>query len=401
MKRPAGSTPLAPSTINPVSARRPALIFVLGLLALLLTLTAQVAAAATACGGNGQRACCVTERPPGTSCDPGFREVPGCTGDCKCGGVNPFDALNSIGHCEPLFPPQTIVPCGGQGQRACCVIERPGQPSCNPGLHEVLGCNGNCTCGGPNPTGAIKSLGMCVANPPITACGGPGQRACCVTERPGQPSCNPGSHEVLGCNGNCVCGGPNPGFAIKSLGMCVANPPITSCGGVGQRACCVTERPGQPPCNQGLHEEGKCTGNCVCGGPNPGFALKSIGVCVANPAQPPATPCGAQGQRACCITERPINAPGCKPGFYEVQGCNLPDCRCGGNNPAGVVNSTGHCEPTCETAKAQLEAELAKTKAELDALKKGGSSVSGTKAPAPQPKLQQPMIKQAPPLLRR
>ena len=291
--------------------------------------------AATNCGGQGERACCLGERIP--SCNQGLHEVLGCSGNCTCGGFNPLNAANSIGHCEANPPPHVITVCGGPGQRACCVTERPGQPSCNPGYHEVLGCNtGNCVCGGPNPLNALKSIGHCEANQVITACGGPGQRACCVTERPGQPSCNQGFHEVLGCNtGNCVCGGPNPLNALKSIGHCEANPVITACGGPGQRACCVTERPGQPSCNAGFHEVLGCnTGNCLCGGPNPLNALKSIGHCEAET-------CGGLNQRACCVTER---IPSCNQGLHEVLGCTGPNCKCGGANPLGALNSIGHCE---------------------------------------------------------
>jgi hypothetical protein len=222
------------------------------------------------CGGAGQRACCVGEQIP--SCNPGFHEVGGCEGDCKCGGINPFGLANAIGHCEG------IADCGGAGQRACCVSERPGNP-CNPGTLELGGCSGNCVCGGPNPGYLVKSISHCFA---IAACGGPGQRACCVTERPGRP-CDQGAVEIPGCSGNCVCGGPapNPNGFLKSISRCVA---VTACGGAGQRACCVTER--FPSCNQGLIEVGGCSGDCRCGGANPGGALNSIGHC----APPPVTP---------------------------------------------------------------------------------------------------------------
>ena len=259
--------------------------------------------AAAPCGGAGQRACCVTERIP--SCNPGLHEVLGCSGNCTCGGANPLGAFNSVGHCVPNAPPAVISACGGVGQRACCVTER--VPSCNPGAHEVLGCSGNCICGGPNPAGALKAIGHCEANPVATPCGGVGQRACCVTER--VPSCNPGAHEVLGCSGNCTCGGPNPAGALKAIGHCEANPVVTPCGGPGQRACCVTER--IPSCNPGMKEVLGCSGNCTCGGPNPAGALKAIGHCVAQT-------CGGLGQRACCVTERVpscdlglLEVPGC------------------------------------------------------------------------------------------
>ena len=237
------------------------------------------------CGGAGQRACCVPEQLP--SCNPGFHEVAGCTGDCRCGGFNPGGIANAIGHCEPNAPPPPPpTACGGAGQRACCVIERPGNP-CNPGLQEVAGCAGNCTCGGPNPGGLVKSSSQCTAPIP---CGGAGQRACCVIERPGNP-CNPGLQEVAGCTGNCTCGGPNPGGLVKSSSQCTAPIP---CGGNGQRACCVIERPGNP-CNPGLLEIPGCTGNCTCGGINPGGLVKSISHCAAPPVttQQPSNSCSA------------------------------------------------------------------------------------------------------------
>ena len=266
--------------------------------------------------------------------------------------------------------------CGGANQRACCVTER--IPSCNSGMHEVLGCSGNCTCGGANPFGLAKSLGRCVPNPVISPCGGPGQRACCVTER--VPSCNAGSIEIPGCTtGNCVCGGANPGYALKSIGHCVsvtapAPQPVSACGGAGQRACCVGER--VPSCNPGFIEVPGCTtGNCTCGGPNPLGVLKSIGRCVSvtAPASQPVSACGGVGQRACCVGER---VPSCNPGFIEVPGCTTGNCTCGGPNPLGVLKSIGHCEGGCQPAKqtlsiiegrkAQLEAELARLNNEVN-----------------------------------
>jgi len=61
-------------------------------------------------------------------------------------------------------------------------------------------------------------------------------------------------------------------------------PAVTACGGAGQRGCCVTERPGGlfgAACHTGLHEAGTCSGaGCTCGGANPGGVAKSIGMCV-------------------------------------------------------------------------------------------------------------------------
>jgi len=303
--------------------------------------------------------------------------------------------------------------CGGANQRACCVTER--IPSCNSGMHEVLGCSGNCTCGGANPFGLAKSLGRCVPNPVISPCGGPGQRACCVTER--VPSCNSGSIEIPGCTtGNCVCGGANPGYALKSIGHCVsvtapAPQPVTACGGSGQRACCVGER--VPSCNPGFIEVPGCTtGNCTCGGPNPLGVLKSIGRCVSvtAPASQPISACGGAGQRACCVGER---VPSCNPGFIEVPGCTTGNCTCGGPNPLGVLKSIGHCEGGCQPAKqtlsiiegrkAQLEAELARLNNEVNKARQnvnqycGQASIQGggqTSGVAVAPHLQQRTLPQ-------
>jgi hypothetical protein len=178
-----------------------------------------------------------------------------------------------------------VAACGASGQRACCVSERLGFP-CDQGLQEGSNCVGPaCTCGGPNPGGSLKSMGMCVPVPApvhVTACGGQGQRACCVAEQ--LPSCNPGLREVSSCGGgaNCICGGLNPGSVLKSAGMCAPAPQapaITACGAQGQRACCLSER--FPSCDGGLRENAGCTAaNCTCGGPNPGAAVKSNGMCV-------------------------------------------------------------------------------------------------------------------------
>jgi neutral ceramidase len=116
-------------------------------------------------------------------------------------------------------------------------------------------------------------------------------------------------------------------------------PPVEPCGGTGQRACCVTER--IPSCNEGLIEYAGCTtGNCTCGGANPGGTAKSIGYCAAPPPPPPVASCGGAGQRACCVTER---VPSCNKGLIEMSGCTTGDCTCGGINPIGNLKSIGHC----------------------------------------------------------
>ena len=50
---------------------------------------------ASSCGGLGERACCVGER-DATSCDKGLIEIPGCGGECHCGGAS---LSSSSGHC--------------------------------------------------------------------------------------------------------------------------------------------------------------------------------------------------------------------------------------------------------------------------------------------------------------
>jgi neutral ceramidase len=255
--------------------------------------------------------------------------------NARGGAITPYEGVTNTFEVYSS-PPATgaITPCGAAGERACCAPERPFSP-CNAGLHEEGKCVGpTCTCGGANPGGLLKSIGLCVATPPppqITSCGGEGERACCAAERV-VATCNQGLHEEGNCVGpNCTCGGPNPGGLLKSIGLCARD---THCGGLGERACCMVERAGSP-CDSGLHEEGNCVGpNCTCGGANPGGLLKSISHCAAP------THCGAEGERACCLTER--TSP-CDQGFNQVVGCTTGNCTCGGDNPGGVLNSIGHC----------------------------------------------------------
>jgi microsomal dipeptidase-like Zn-dependent dipeptidase len=177
-----------------------------------------------------------------------------------------------------------------------------------------------------------------------SACGKDGERACCIgylEYAPDNPpggilSCDPGLKEadIGGCTdpNGCTCGGTNitlfgtgPG---QSLGMCIST---TSCGGVGQRACCngnlETAVAGKlVPCQDGLQEIPGCdetTGNCYCSIPDE----KSTGTCV----QP--THCGGLGERACCTANQEFadnNSPNsCESGFVAIPGCS-GDCTCGG-----------------------------------------------------------------------
>lgn len=160
--------------------------------------------------------------------------------------------------------------CGGKGERACCALERPGKP-CDSGLKESGRCTRSCACG----KGPGSSIGMCVAKgggdgpslpapptlPPlpapgkVSACGGEGQRACCLAER--APSCNAGLVERAGCTGNCACGvNAATGIDIpgNALGTC-ARPP--SCGAKGDRPCTLDVQiaAGRKSCNAGLAED--------------------------------------------------------------------------------------------------------------------------------------------------
>ncbi len=173
----------------------------------------------TPCGGEGQRACCLFESD--TNCDSGLIEVGPCTGDdCGFGDC-------SLGIC---VDPQ----CGGEGERACCANEQVilGVGNCEDGLIEVEdvlgvgGCAGECECIGTGSLGA-SSTGMCHRYQP---CGGEGQRACCIAER-GNP-CDEGLVEVPGCSGDCFCGGGafntvNDGVEGTSNSTCVRFEDIT------------------------------------------------------------------------------------------------------------------------------------------------------------------------------
>jgi hypothetical protein len=235
-------------------------------------------AEAGSCGGNGQRACCLLEADFG-SCTAGNTEHVGCDGDCGCGNI-PF--TNAITHCVTTPPPVVISSCGGNGQRACCVLEG---TACGAGNAEITGCSGNCLCGGLNPAG-VSSITSCRA---VTPCGSDGQRACCVTEprfidNLADAGCRSGLVEVSGTSGNNLCGGLNP-TGLGSITSCVP------CGSqVGARACGGVAGVGGT-CDAGMTEIlGICT-SCglkdqpVCIGEGgrprcePGFRSNALGFC--------------------------------------------------------------------------------------------------------------------------
>ena len=109
----------------------------------------------------------------------------------------------------------------------------------------------------------------------------------------------------------------------SSSGTCVA---VTPCGGEGQRACCIGERP-QGNCDPGLYERpGAPSGDNTCRG----GAARSSGTCVHF------THCGREGERACCIGERDTR---CDAGLKEAEGGVPPNARCSNN----LLFSAGHC----------------------------------------------------------
>lgn len=100
---------------------------------------------------------------------------------------------------------------------------------------------------------------------------------------------------------------------------------LTPCGGEGQRACCAGEGKN---CGAGLVEfPAPNSGQCA----NSAFGIQSSGVCRA------ITPCGGQDQRACCVTE----GQACKAGLVQISAPNSGQC---GNAAAGI-QSSGVCKP--------------------------------------------------------
>jgi microsomal dipeptidase-like Zn-dependent dipeptidase len=166
-------------------------------------------------------------------CQPGLVQLP-APNSGQCGNQAP--GIQSSGVCKP------IAPCGGNGQRACCVGEG---AACQAGLVQLPAPNSG-QCGNQAP--GIQSGGVCK---PITPCGGEDQRACCVGEG---ATCQAGLAQVRTPNSG-QCGNLAPG--VQSDGVCRR---VTACGGRGERACTVLEP--KPGCNPGLVEIAGCTGEC-------------------------------------------------------------------------------------------------------------------------------------------
>jgi microsomal dipeptidase-like Zn-dependent dipeptidase len=201
-----GLVPREPRGI-PCRLLLPALLFA-------LTLAMPTGAFAASCGGNGQRACCNGDGEfsnTAGACNSGTVYVNGCNdpNGCSCsGGI--ITSENSLGTCY------TPTSCGGAGQRACCNGDGEfsnNRLACNTGLVQLMGAcgpagGGSCVCG----AGIEFSSGTCVT--PNTACGGKGQRACCVgtleySNNRGNNGglCNDNLIAVPGCAGDCTCGG--------------------------------------------------------------------------------------------------------------------------------------------------------------------------------------------------
>jgi microsomal dipeptidase-like Zn-dependent dipeptidase len=121
----------------------------------LVVVLSVVGVAAQPCGGNGERACCIGEKPNVADCLPGLTQIPGCGANCSCTLNGNPTAFSSSGTCVKLSF------CGGQGQRSCLAIEN--ATPCIAGLTEVLGCTGDCL----GPSGQV-SPGMCTILQPIS-----------------------------------------------------------------------------------------------------------------------------------------------------------------------------------------------------------------------------------------
>ena len=288
-----------------------------------------------ACGGEGQRACCVGET--GFPCKAGLIEVSGCpqSGDCQCGGGSSFKASS---HCKRPSP------CGGLGERACCIDEQP-FGACKPNLVAIDGCTmgeEKCKCG----RGSLLSSAHRCA-PAAAPCGGVGERACCLGET--GFACKAGAREVNGCPygaDKCRCG---KGSSALASSRCEAPappppppPPDTPCGDRGQRACCLGET--GFACKSGAREVAGCpygAALCRCG---KGSSIQASSRCEAPPPPPPPpptdTPCGDRGQRACCFGE---TGYACKNGAKEVAGCpyGAALCKCG---KGSSVQASSRCQ---------------------------------------------------------
>lgn len=218
-------------------------------------LVCPIAAAATSCGGDGERACCVAsdERVTANGCNAGNIEQPKCgpdTGqsDCKCGGsgLAVFFGSSSSSHCA------AVAHCGENGERACCLSDDrfPDNPiplsaGCRgtadggvANLTEIAGgVPGTGVCGGSNLLG-LKSNGHCVP------CGTEGAHACVGGGIPDTEGCGPGLSK--GAFGLCsACGGDGQQLCRADVEDFMCNPGFHPAAGV----CREDRKIAEPDCN--------------------------------------------------------------------------------------------------------------------------------------------------------
>jgi hypothetical protein len=254
----------------------------------------------TACGGVGQRACCVVEAFP--SCDSGLIEKVGV--GPGAGDACPFGV--SLGTCyNPGFPPQ----CGDQNERDCELSEH--FQDCKAGLTSV--------------SGICRDTGTDFP----ADCGRKDQLACTIFQH--IPSCQTGLVELLAgfegsfCREIGIDGFPThcghdhqrpcrisehiPSCSdslVEFGGECRVSDELfpDACGDQDERACTLIEH--IPSCKSGLVELFNLSGGSICRR----FAADGF-----------PTHCGGGGEPACQVLE---HIPSCKPDAYEVATPHLP-----------------------------------------------------------------------------
>lgn len=288
--------------------------FLLVVIPVLCALPSKIAHAQS-CGAEGQRACCVGEAAFGP-CRSGLTEFPSPNAG-RCGGFNPL-GVQSSGICRQ------VTPCGGSGQRACCVGES-SFGACQRGLFEAPQANSG-QCAGALP--GVQSSGICR---PLTPCGGLGERACCVGES-SFGACQRGLAEQPRANSG-QCAGALPG--IQSSGICTA---VSPCGGLGERACCVGES-SFGACLSGLVEVPRANSG-QCAGAWPG--IQSSGVCESV--------CGAEGQPPC---RNGPDLPRCNAGLTNFRNTCVKSGQCGGRGQRPCTDM--EAKPACKGAQLEID----------------------------------------------
>lgn len=311
----------------------------------------------TPCGGLNQRACCLGE---GNACDTGqsLTEIPGCEGNCLCNGTGPF---SSSGTCRATSP------CGGDGERACCLGEGNGG-GCDAGqeLAERAGLlpiqePGYCL----NGVFGSQSSSRCEVT---QHCGEEHERACCFNE----PSPD-GDTLVNGCESGLVQiaqgnSGLCSGFLdAQSAGVCKQ---VTACGVAGERTCCSGET---APGNQTVEAGGCLAGLITVPAENSGQCSNALpGVeSTAHCVQP--TSCGALGERACCNGEEGFGPgdSGCDAELIKITTAyNVGWC----SNSSSGERSDGYCEDAQFDPNTSVQVPVAPTSVLSTSEWPGGSS---------------------------